>query len=158
MIIAVARPTLPSVLVGIIRLFDEVIAGHITAHSPSLILGLFFLCYEIHRLREGLFVSMFSQDVGQYVVIGHASKELVMDFWLGVFDFGLTLRALCLELAQPSQTFQVGVEDPYTCPRCLFLLHYFDSVDQFAFYLNSQGLDSVYQFVLSDAGNVLAWL
>ena len=158
MIITVARPTLPSVRAGIIRLFDEVIAGHITAHSPSLILSLFFLCYEVHCLREGLFVSMFSQDVGQYVMIGHASEELVVDFWLGVIDFGLTLRALYLELAQPCQTFQVGMEDPYTCPRCLFLLPHFDSVDQFAFYLNSQGPDSVYQFVLGDAGNVLAGL
>ena len=71
-------------------------------------------------------------------MIGHASEELVVDFWLGVIDFSLTLRALYLELAQPRQTFQVGVEDPYTRPRCLFLLPHFDSVDKFAFYPNTQ--------------------
>ena len=80
---------------------------------------------------------MFSQDVGQDVVIGHASEELVVDFWLGIINFGLTLRALYLELAQSRQIFQVGVEDPDTRPRRLFLLPRFDSLDKFAFYLDS---------------------
>ena len=83
MVITVACPTLPSVRAGIIGLFDEVVAGHITTNSPSFILRLFFLCYEIHRLSEGLLVSVFPQDVSQDVMIGHALEKLVMNFWLG---------------------------------------------------------------------------